>query len=372
LSDANTFNETDGAMMRRALALAARGAGSVAPNPMVGCVLARDVEVIAEGYHRAAGQPHAEAEALAAAGDRARGATAYVTLEPCAHFGRTPPCADALIRVGIAEVVFAMGDPNPTAAGGAEKLRAAGIRVRFGLLDDEARHQNRGWLMGLRSRRPYVTAKAAISLDGRIATRNGDSKWITGELAREDAHRLRAEQDAIAVGAETVIADDPALTARNGADVRHPLRVVFDSGGRTSPGAHVFDRAGRSALLIATDALPLARRRAFEEVGVDVAIVGKDRRGRTDLDEALGAILARGVNRLMVEGGGALLGAFLDADLIDEVHLYVAPILIGGGRNAFEGDGFARISDAQRFRFSAPEQLGRDLIMRGANITGPR
>lgn len=355
-------------MMRRALALAARGAGSAAPNPMVGCVLVRGGEVVGEGFHRAAGGPHAEAEALAIAGENARGATAFVTLEPCAHFGRTPPCADALIRAGVAEVAFAMGDPNPTASGGAAKLRDAGMRVRSGLFDGDARHLNRGWLMGLRSSRPYVTAKAALSLDGRIATRDGDSRWITGEPAREDAHRLRAEQDAIAVGAGTAIADDPALTARNGTEVRHPLRIVFDSRGRTSPGAHAFDRNGRGAMLIATDGLPAARRSALEEVGVDVAIVETDRRGRPDLDAALSAIFARGVNRLMIEGGGALLGACLDADLIDELHLYFAPILVGGGRSAFDGDGVARIADARGFRFSAPEPLGRDFVLRGLRM----
>lgn len=372
MSDAKTFTEIDRAMMRRALNLAARGAGSVAPNPMVGCVLAHDGDVIAEGFHRAAGQPHAEAEALAIAGENARGSVAYVTLEPCAHFGRTPPCADALIRAGVAEVVFAMADPNPTASGGEARLRAAGLRVRSGLLANEASHQNRGWLTGLRLKRPYVTAKAAISLDGRIATKGGDSKWITGDPARADAHRLRAEQDAIAVGAGTVIADDPALTARADGDVRHPLRVIFDSHGRTPPGAHVFDRAGRGALLIATDALPSHRRRALEEVGVDIAIVDKDGRGRVDPDAALGAVFTRGVNRLMVEGGGALLGAFLDADLIDEVQLYIAPILIGGGRNAFEGEGAAGIADAQGFSFSPPEPLGRDFVVRGVRTRWSR
>jgi len=356
--------------MRRALALAQSAEGRTAPNPMVGCVIVRDDSVVAEGFHEGAGRPHAEAVALAKAGPAARGATAYVTLEPCAHYGRTPPCAQALINAGIAETIFAMADPNPAAAGGARALEAAGVRVRGGLLADEAARLNRAWLHVLREGRPRVIAKAALSLDGRIATVGGDSKWITGEEARADAHRLRAACDAIAVGAGTVIADDPALTARIGDETRQPLRVIFDGAGRTSPGAQVYDRSGRGALLLARRDLPMSRRRAFEAHGVDVALVDADPRGRIDITAALKSLSERNIMMLMVEGGGALLGAFHDADAIDELHLYFAPLLLGGGVSAFAGSGVQRVVDARRFDFARPAPIGRDFVVRGVRRRG--
>lgn len=352
-------------MMARALDLARLGEGMTAPNPMVGCVIAKHDQIIGEGWHKGAGKPHAEAEALRDAGPKARGATAYVTLEPCKHFGRTPPCADALIRAGVAEVVYALADPNAVASGGATRLQAAGMKVRGGVLETQARELNRAWLHALAFKRPYVVAKAAMTLDGRIGTRLGESKWITGEAARAKGHELRRAADAILAGAGTIIADDPALTARNGVETRFPLRIVVDSGARTSPGAMVYDRSGKGAVLATTSAAPDERLRGFREHGVEILRFPADPTGRVDLAELMSALHARGIVSLLAEGGGALLGALLDADLIDEVALFYAPKILGGGKPAFDGEGAGRIRDVTRFEFRPPELLGEDFLVRG-------
>lgn len=351
--------------MLRALDLARLGQGMTAPNPMVGCVVVRNGDIVGEGWHKGAGLPHAEPEALAEAGARAHGATAYVTLEPCKHFGRTPPCADALVAAGIAEVVYALADPHAAAAGGARRLQSAGIRVRGGILEEEARRLNRAWLHGLKYGRPFVIVKAAMTLDGRIATRTGDSKWITGEEARATGHELRRAADAILVGAGTIIADDPALTARFGGETRHPLRVVVDSTGRSPPGAKVFERSGEGALLATTAAATGARLARFREHGVEIMQTGADARRRVDLEELLAALYRRGVVTALAEGGGELLGALLDADLVDEVALFIRPAVLGGGRPAFDGRGPDRIAELKAFDFEAPEAVGGDFLFRG-------
>ncbi|MEQ8935445.1 MAG: bifunctional diaminohydroxyphosphoribosylaminopyrimidine deaminase/5-amino-6-(5-phosphoribosylamino)uracil reductase RibD, partial [Amphiplicatus sp.] len=278
----------DARYMSRALDLARKGEGAVSPNPLVGSVVVKDGEIIGEGWHSGPGTQHAEAMALGVAGDRARGATVYVTLEPCNHFGRTPPCVEAILASGASEVVYALADPNPVAAGGAAQLQAAGVTVRTGVCEAEARHLNRFWLHGLVSGRPYVIAKFAMSLDGKIQTPSGESKWITGPLARERGHTLRQQVDAVIVGAGTVIADDPALTVRAPeVDPAHPLRVVIDTGGRTPPGAHVYDRIGKGALLATTDAAPAARVEAYRALGVDTLVLPADHNGQVDLGELL-------------------------------------------------------------------------------------
>ena len=360
-------NADDIRFMERALALAANGAGLTAPNPMVGCVLVADGEIVAEGWHKGAGRPHAEVEALRAAGGRARSATAYVTLEPCNHHGRTGPCAEALIEAGVAKVVYAMGDPNRQASGGAARLAEAGIGTRRGVCGDAAQALNRYWLHKLHTGRPYVVAKFAASLDGKIATHTGDSQWITGPAARGRGHDLRAEVDGIVVGADTVIADDPALTARPaGRDMRRPLRIVLDSRARTSPGAHVFDRAGNGALLAATDAAPQARLDAFREHGVDVLTLPKDENARPDIEALLETLSGRGLNAVMVEGGGAVLGAFFDAGLVDEVWAFIAPVVIGGPAKApVGGAGAASLAEALRLSNVKTEMLGDDILVRG-------
>ena len=356
----------DERFMTEALALAARGAGLVSPNPMVGCVLVKDGAVIGRGWHRGAGQAHAEVEALLEAGEKAKGATAYVTLEPCNHHGRTGPCTEALINAGVREVVYAVADPNPTAAGGADTLRRNGVIVRNGVGSTQGAELNRAWLHAVRMQRPFVIAKSAMTLDGRIATHTNESQWITGPEARAKGHELRWTADAIIAGAGTIIADDPALTARRDNDeIRHPLRVVTDSIGRTPVGAKAFERSGNGALIIATPALAAARQRQYEEMGVDIEIAHPGPDGRPDPDDIVSMLHKRGVVTAMIEGGGELLGAFFGADLIDELHLFVAPKIFGGGKPAFGGEGVSTLRDAERFDFDAPLQLGPDLYLRG-------
>lgn len=357
--------EKDIAFMTEALALAARGAGMTSPNPMVGCILVKNGKVVGAGYHEGPGKAHAEVAAIEDAGQTARGATAYVTLEPCNHTGRTGPCTEALIMAGVSEVVYALADSNPVAAGGATRLLTAGVKVRGGVCADEARELNRGWTHSLKHKRPFVIGKTAMTLDGRIATSSGESKWITGEIARARAHQLRKFADAIVVGAETVIADDPALTARIGDETHHPLRVVMDSTGRTPPGAKVYERIGRGALIATTKNAPQARLAAFREIGAEPLLLPSDENGRPDLSELLAALHERGVINVLVEGGGAVLGSFFDEDLLDEIHLFIAPKLFGGGLPAFGGGGVERLRDSERFSFRAPESLGRDTLIRG-------
>lgn len=352
--------------MMLALELASQGCGKTAPNPAVGCVIVKDGAIVGDGWHKNAGAAHAEAEALAVAGERARGATAYVSLEPCNHHGRTPPCAEALVTAGVSEVVFAMADPHRPAAGGGDYLRSHGVKVRSGVCEDEARELNRFWIHCIATGRPYVIAKFAMSLDGKIATRLGDSKWITGPEARERAHALRGKVDAIAVGVGTVIADDPSLTARDGAEVMNrPLRVVLDSTGRTSPSAAVFDRAGRGALVVTTDRAASARLDAYRALGADVLVLAADATGRPDIADLIPALAARGVCGLMVEGGATLLGAFFDAGAVDEVWAFIAPVVIGGGTGAVAGVGVDRIAEAFALTDPACEHLGRDILVRG-------
>lgn len=335
--------------MRRALALARQAEGRTSPNPMVGAVIVKGGRIVGEGYHRQAGAPHAEAEALRAAGDSARGAVMYVTLEPCAHYGRTPPCADALIAAGIAEVYYAVVDPDPRVNGKAHaQLEAAGVVVRHGLCEDEARELNRPFFKHIVTGRPFVTAKFAISLDGKIATRSGDSRWISNEAARQRAHELRNITDAILVGAGTALADDPQLTTRLSplslqkragegeglADVRHPLRIVADSRGRVPLLARVFDPALPGQTVLATTAAaPSAHCAELRARGVEVWTLPAAEDGRVSLPALLDEIGRRGMLTLLVEGGSELLGAFFAEKLVDRVWVFIAPLIIGG-RNA--------------------------------------
>lgn len=357
----------DSRLMARALDLARKGEGFATPNPLVGSIIAKDGVIVGEGWHNGPGTSHAEAMALAAAGDRARGATVYVTLEPCNHFGRTPPCVDAILNSGAAEVVYALADPNPVAAGGAARLAAAGVKVRTGVLEAEARHLNRFWLHSLVSDRPYVIAKFAMSLDGRIASASGESKWITSAVAREHAHLLRQQVDAVIVGADTVIADDPALTVRAPlAALSHPLRVVLDSKGRTPPGAHVYDRIGKGALVATTDAAPAARLDAFRKVGAEPLILPCDDDHRVDIAELLRMLKSRGLISVLVEGGAGVHGAFFQAGLVDEVQAFIAPLVIGGdGKAPVGGAGVARIADAWRLDDMTFERIGPDILVSG-------
>ena len=369
MGDAQTHsNEEDRAFMQRALEEARRGEGLTAPNPMVGCVVVNNDEIVGVGWHKGPGQPHAEADALSEAGARARGATLYVTLEPCNHFGRTPPCSQAVIDAGVAKVVFALADPNPIAAGGAAALQNAGVIVESGLLEAEARHLNRFWLHSLRASRPYVVAKFAVSLDGKIATAGGQSQWITGPVAREHGHRLRQACDAVIVGAGTVITDDPALTVRLDIDApADPLRVVLDSAGRTSPGAKVYDRAAPGAILAATSAAPSDRLEQFRAHGVDILTVCRDVNGRAHLGEVLEALKLRGATSVMIEGGADVLGAAFDGGYVDEVWAFIAPVVIGGAGapSPIAGSGPERLADAFRLNNVSMTPCGGDMLIRG-------
>ena len=319
-----TFSDTDERHMRRALALAERGLFTTQPNPRVGCVVAHGETIVGEGWHRRAGEPHAEVIALREAGERALGATAYVTLEPCAHHGRTPPCADALIEARVARVVAATGDPNPKAVGGLARLRDAGIAVASGLLETEARAVNAGFFSRIERGRPWVRLKIAASIDGRTALANGESKWITSPAARDDVQRWRARSSAILTGIGTALADDPQLTVRLDAEHLKPLRVILDSTLRTPPGSHVLDGAAPTLVLHGGDAKPADDRFAHvERLAVDGA------NGRLDLAAVLAELARREVNELQVEAGPILGGAFLAAGLVDELLLYLAPKLLG-------------------------------------------
>ncbi|SIN43702.1 bifunctional diaminohydroxyphosphoribosylaminopyrimidine deaminase/5-amino-6-(5-phosphoribosylamino)uracil reductase RibD [Micromonospora cremea] len=333
--------------MRRAIELAARGLGTTSPNPVVGCVLLdADGTVVGEGFHAYAGGPHAEIVALAQAGERARGGTAVVTLEPCDHTGRTGPCSTALVQAGVGRVVIAVPDPNPVATGGAATLRSAGVRVDLGIRGDEAEAGNVAWLTSMRRGWPYVIWKYAATVDGRSAAADGTSMWITSEAARIDVHALRGTVDAVIVGVGTVLADDPRLTARNLRDgslaIRQPLRVVVDSSGRTPADARVRDGAART--WIATAA----------EVGA-----GPD--GRVDLPALLAALHQRGVRAVLLEGGPRLAGAFLAAGLVDKIVGYVAPRLLGAGPTALVDAGVSTIAEAIDLEFVDVTQIGPDL-----------
>lgn len=325
----------DYAHMARALQLAARGTYSTAPNPAVGCMLLDATgAVVGEGWHHRAGQPHAEVSALQAAAVRARGGTAYVTLEPCSHHGRTPPCADALIQAGVRRVVAAMQDPNPRVAGdGLRKLETAGIVTAVGLLEREARELNRGFVARMTRGRPWVTVKLGSSADGRTALADGSSQWITSEPARADVQRLRARASAIVTGIGTALADDPALTVRDGAlDLggRVPLRVVLDSRGRLDPDLKLA-RDGLPTLVFSseTGARALGRLAAARPATLQVEPMPVDSTGRIDLNATLQHLAALECNEVLVEAGPRLAGSFLAAGLADEIVLYVAPTILG-------------------------------------------
>jgi diaminohydroxyphosphoribosylaminopyrimidine deaminase/5-amino-6-(5-phosphoribosylamino)uracil reductase len=322
----NAFSATDHGHMAHALRLAERGLFTTQPNPRVGCVIAHDAQVVGTGWHRRAGEPHAEVFALREAGDYARGATAYVTLEPCAHHGRTPPCANALIDAGIGRVVVAVQDPFPQVAGrGIDLLRAAGIAVDVGLMQDAARELNIGFFSRIERGRPWVRVKLAMSLDGRTALANGESKWITGEAARADVQRWRARSSAILTGSGTVLADDPRLTVRlpEGEASATPLRVLLDRRLRIPADSKVLDGNAPTLLLHAASVVPDERHQRIECAPV------AEQGGALDLHVALAMLADRGCNEVHVEAGPTLCGALFAAGLADELLLYVAPLLLG-------------------------------------------
>ncbi|WP_030907119.1 bifunctional diaminohydroxyphosphoribosylaminopyrimidine deaminase/5-amino-6-(5-phosphoribosylamino)uracil reductase RibD [Streptomyces sp. NRRL F-5126] len=354
--------------MRRAVALAARGLGSTSPNPVVGCViLDAEGRPAGEGYHQRAGGPHAEVHALRAAGDRARGGTAYVTLEPCNHTGRTGPCAQALIDAGVTRVHYAVADPTPQATGGAGALRAAGVTAEGGLLADEAEQVNAAWLTAVRHGRPHVTWKYAATLDGRIAAQDGSSRWITSAEARADVHRLRAEADAVVVGSGTLRADDPHLAVRGIDGATQPLRVGVDTGATAvRAGARILDGAAPTLIAVAEDADTRALADAAAHAGTDTGTAAgilRLPRGERGLSvpALLDALYARGVRSVLLEGGAALAGSFAAAGAVDRVVGYLAPLLLGAGPTALADAGIPTLADALRLRMTHVETVGPDL-----------
>ena len=353
-------------MMRAALALARRGLGAVWPNPAVGCVIVKEGRIVGRGWTQPGGRPHGETEALGRAGEAARGATAYVSLEPCCHWGRTPPCTDALIAAGIGRVVVAVEDADPRVAGeGMERLRAAGLDVETGLCAAEAAEVNAGFFCRLRNGRPLVTLKLATSLDGRIATGRGESQWITGPPARDRAHALRGAHDAIMVGVGTVIADDPQLTCRlPGLAHRSPVRVVVDRYLRVPPTMRLFSdpRMAPTWVMTLPSADP-ARRQMLLSAGAIVIDIDPGSDGNGSLAAALAALGERGITRLLVEGGGRLAAAFVGAGLVDRVVWAHAPMLIGGdGVPAIAELGLGMLSAAPRFERLSAESVGEDMM----------
>ncbi len=320
------FSREDRHCMQRALELAAHGLHTTTPNPRVGCVIVKDGQVVGEGWHERAGEPHAEVHALRAAGERARGATAYVTLEPCSHHGRTPPCADALVAAGLQRVVVAMRDPNPLVAGrGLSILANAGIEVSSCLLENEALELNKGFVSRMVRGRPWLRIKTGCSLDGRTALPDGQSKWITSPESRADVQELRARSCAMLTGIGTVLADDPLLTVRDFEVGRQPLRVIVDSRLRTPPHAAILEQPG---VLIACAARDEVRSEALEQAGAEVICL-PDEQGRVDLSALLVELARRGCSEVTAEAGAELAGALAGAGLVDEWVIYQAPVIIG-------------------------------------------
>lgn len=364
-----TLLDTDHAHLARAVELAGRGRGWTSPNPMVGAVVVRDGEVVGEGFHEGAGRPHAEREALAACGSAdVAGATMYVSLEPCAHHGRTPPCTDAIVEAGIGRVVIASDDPSEHASGrGLGVLRDEGIEVMMadGAVAAAARRLNQPFRKHARTGRPHVLFKSAVSLDGKVATRTGDSKWISGENSRARAHRWRAEVDAVVVGIGTALADDPQLTARLPDLVRQPRRVVFDSEGRLPLDSRlVRDVSDVPLTVVVSRAAPRTATDALEVAGAEVIVsTGENEPAR--VRSALDQLGASGVTSVLLEGGPHLAGAFLDAGEVDVIALFIAPVVVGGSsaRDPLEGEGAERISEAVRALSLETERIGDDVLI---------
>jgi diaminohydroxyphosphoribosylaminopyrimidine deaminase/5-amino-6-(5-phosphoribosylamino)uracil reductase len=353
----------DEAYLERALGLAERGRGLTSPNPLVGAVVVAGGRILGEGFHEGPGRPHAEILALAEAGEGARGATLYTTLEPCDHFGRTPPCTQAIMQAGVARVVSAMGDPNPVVDGrGFAALEAAGIEVRAGLLAQEAGRQNEAYVKHVGTGVPFVTWKMAASLDGKVASRDGTSRWITGEAARADVHRLRAAADAILVGAGTALVDDPSLTVRDpGYRGRPPLRVLVDARGRVPEDGDLFDDAAPT-MVATTGAATRERREAWRSRGAEV-VEYEPEGGGVPLPQLLADLGKSDIQHVLLEGGPTLAWSMVEERAVDKVVVYLAPKLIGGedAPGVLGGRGFAPIAQAMQLRVASFDRVGEDL-----------
>lgn len=358
-TDKPVFSQTDYIHMAHALQLAERGLYTTSPNPRVGCVIVKEGAVVGSGWHQQAGQPHAEIHALRQADGAARGATVYVTLEPCSHHGRTPPCAEALIGADVARVVVAMQDPNPQVAGnGLALLQSAGIATDCGLLEAQARELNAGFIKRMVMGHPWLRIKTASSLDGKTALSSGASKWITGEPARHDVHRLRARSCAILTGIGTVLADDPQLNVRGVETTRQPLKIIVDSHLQTPPSAKIL--GGASTLIVCAE--PDARRMAvLENAGAEILCL-PGHNGQVDMGALLSVLARRGINELMTEAGATLNGALIAAGFVDEWVMYVAPILLGDtARGLFALAEPAQMQERRKLALRDIRQIGADI-----------
>jgi len=353
--------------MARALRLAEKGRGRVSPNPMVGACLVKNGKIIAQGFHQEFGGAHAESEVLQRAGSRAKGAVLYVTLEPCSTWGKTAPCAQAIIRSGIKEVVIASLDPNPKHRGkGIQILKKSGIKVRVGVMREDAEHQNRAFKKWITKKRPYVILKLAESLDGKIATRTGDSKWISSEPARKFAHRLRAESDAVLVGKNTVLRDNPKLNVRHVKARKQPWRIVLDAKAEISKSAKVFNRQSATVLVCADPYFKRAVRK-FSKQFVSIVPVALDQNKRLRLDSALEKLGKLGVTSVLAEGGGEVAASFIEKKLADEIYFVIAPKIIGGrgSKTSVEGEGISTMASAVLIRNKKVIQIGDDIVISG-------
>ena len=360
--------------MTLALRLAAKGQGTTSPNPMVGALVVKQGRIVGRGFHLCPGQPHAEILALCQAGTKARGATLYVTLEPCCHLRkRTPPCVPAVVRSGVRRVVVAMHDPNPQVKGkGVAGLRLAGLSVTTGVARRQAETLNRAYRHWILTKRPYVTLKAGMTLDGQIATASGESRWITSLQSRREVHRLRSRVDALLVGVGTVLSDDPSLTARTGPRLkkparRQPLRIVLDSTLRVPLNALILSRQDEAKTLVATTrAAPAARLRALQKRGIETMVLSADR-GRVSLPALMKQLGRRGITSLLVEGGSEINAAMLKAKLVDHVRLYMAPALVGGGnaKGIIGGRSPVRLAQAVKLKGLQTRSVGGDVVVEG-------
>ncbi|MGN7478254.1 bifunctional diaminohydroxyphosphoribosylaminopyrimidine deaminase/5-amino-6-(5-phosphoribosylamino)uracil reductase RibD [Solibacillus silvestris] len=356
--------KTDQDYMRLALQLAASAKGNTNPNPLVGAVIVKDGVVVGTGLHRKAGEPHAEVHAVHMAGEHAKDATIYVTLEPCSHYGKTPPCAKLVKESGVARVVVATEDPNPEVAGrGIQLLRNAGIEVDVGILQQEAQKLNERFIHNMLKARPFVSAKFAMTLDGKISTHNGHSQWITGEEARVDVHELRHEVDGILVGVQTVLNDNPKLTTRlKDGNGRNPVRIVLDSTLKTPINAHIADTAEARTIIIAGPDASRQKMQALEKQGVEIIQVAKGSNG-LNIEAALKALYKHGITHLLVEGGGNVNASFLRSGLIDQYIVYIAPKVLGGKNSItpFTGADIDMIDAASKLEFDKVTRIGEDL-----------
>lgn len=350
--------------MRRALELSKKGSCRVCPNPMVGAVIVKNGRIIGEGWHHGPGLPHAEIEALKACRTDPRGAIMYVTLEPCNHYGKTPPCSEALIQAGIGEVKYAISDPNPVAGGGAEHLRRAGINTQAGLGREEALELNRKFLHFCLTGRPWVVMKAAMSLDGKIATASGESQWITGERSRKLVHRLRAEMNAVLVGSGTLLADDPQLTNRVAKPItRQPLKVVLDSTLKITSGHRLLNESPENLIIFCGSQAPEAKERELRDLGA--RIIRQKGGAKINLNQALASLGGLGVQSVLVEGGSSVFTSFWEMGLVNEYYLFYGPFFIGGKMSpgVLGGNGVSFLNKAEHLTVKSVKKLGPDLLV---------